>query len=81
MEGVVASNGSGNCSDLCVTCGAHTHWTCCGSTDQHSTSCMDNMSKDDGEHNAKLFYNGTNGVPTPAKDLDLRGFGDTYILK
>lgn len=62
-EGFARCEGKSVCSvgvDCCVNCGAGTHWSCCGSTDQDSFTCPLSVTNVDDSHkkasrNAKVL--------------------------
>ena len=48
----------GNCGSKCKDCGSNTHWNCCSSTDQSSTTCLLGVTKLQALKNAKLCRQG-----------------------
>ena len=50
-HGHARCSGNGNCSPECTSCGAHTHWRCCGSSDPKSEFCLPGTSSKQASYN------------------------------
>lgn len=53
--GMAASAGGGTCTSLCNDCGAHTHWTCCGSAERGSLQCPADFTREQANSNVAAF--------------------------
>ena len=60
--GISNCKGGGNCGNYCRSCGAHTHWSCCGSTDPGSTHCLSHVSAEQAVLNKDAVF-GQQQVP------------------
>jgi hypothetical protein len=64
-----ACAGDGNCSPLCLNCGARSHWTCCGSSDKSSTTCCGPILPSQAKENDRLFRLVVRDVPVSCCDI------------
>ena len=55
IRGISGCAGGGNCSERCFNCGARSHWTCCGSNDQHSKTCSGSITALQAKSNDQIF--------------------------
>jgi hypothetical protein len=69
MQGISGCAGNGNCSALCLNCGARSHWTCCGSSDQFSATCSGPMTSLQAKENDRLFRLVARESPIPCSDI------------
>ncbi len=69
LHGVSNCRGSGNCGSMCRNCGAGTHWTCCGSTEQDSTMCIGPITPTQAKDNDRLLRLVKRDDPVAIKDI------------
>jgi hypothetical protein len=69
VHGISNCRGSGNCGSSCRSCGASTHWTCCGSTERDSTKCMGPITSAQAQENDRLLRLVTRNDPVAIKDI------------
>ncbi len=55
FDGMVRCSGSGNCSGDCQSCGAGSHWTCCGASTANGSMCAEFISPSAAQHNTSLL--------------------------
>jgi hypothetical protein len=67
MLGTSGCAGEGNCSARCVNCGARSHWTCCGSSDKSSTTCVGPITSSQAKENDRLFRLVVREAPIPCR--------------
>ena len=77
VDGITNCRGSGNCGSGCSSCGARTHWTCCGSTVEHSTHCLPGVTLGQATINKDAMFQ---AHPSPMRVRDIPGvrFGNSY---
>lgn len=66
-HGITDTRGSGCCGGGCVACGAGTHWSCCGCSDQSSVHCI-SISKKQALRNT-VFYRSQISAPKSIADI------------
>lgn len=54
--GISDCDGGGCCGSQCSNCGAGTHWSCCGSTDETSKHCLPGITKAQAVRNADAAF-------------------------
>jgi hypothetical protein len=69
ISGRSACAGNGNCSSLCLNCGARSHWTCCGSSDKSSSTCCGPIMPSQAQENDRLFRLVVRDVPVSCCDI------------
>ncbi len=55
FDGLIRCSGSGNCSSECQSCGAGSHWTCCGAQTANGSMCAEFISPLAAQHNTSLL--------------------------